>query len=335
MKIGRVELELPVALAPMAGVTDMPFRLLCRRMGCGLTVSEMVSAKGLLYNNAKTRAMLRIGDGERPTAIQLFGSVPRELARAARIAEESGADLIDFNMGCPVPKIVNNGEGAALMRQPQLAYAILAAMADAVTIPVIVKIRAGWNAAARNAAEIAQAAERAGAAAITVHGRTREQFYSGRADWEIIKQVKQAVRIPVFGNGDLFTPEDAVSMLARTGCDGVAIGRGAEGNPWIFAGLRAALRGETAPAAPATDAVLAMAKEHLRLLAAFKGEYIAVREMRRHIAAYLKGRPHAAEFRARFYQVGTLAEFMALLEEYGDCARAFKAAQDFHRGEVV
>ncbi|MBR2139885.1 MAG: tRNA dihydrouridine synthase DusB, partial [Phascolarctobacterium sp.] len=234
MKLGNLELSVPLALAPMAGITDLPFRLICRRLGCGMTVSEMISAKGLLYNNVKTKEMLAIDEGERPTAIQLFGSVPEELARATKIVEASGADMIDLNMGCPVPKIVNNGEGSALMKKPELAYEILAAMVDAVQIPVTVKFRAGWDADNRNAVEIALAAERAGVAAVAVHGRTRVQFYEGKADWSIIRDVKQAVKIPVFGNGDIFTAADGVRMLEETGCDGLMVGRGADGNPWLF-----------------------------------------------------------------------------------------------------
>ena len=241
MKLGNLELNVPLALAPMAGITDLPFRLICRRLGCGMTVSEMISAKGLLYNNVKTKEMLAIDDGERPTAIQLFGSVPDELARAAKIVEASGADMIDLNMGCPVPKIVNNGEGSALMKNPQLAYEILAAMVDAVQIPVTVKFRAGWDDDNRNAVEIALAAERAGVAAVAVHGRTRVQFYEGKADWNIIRDVKQAVKIPVFGNGDIFSAADGVRMLEETGCDGLMVGRGADGNPWLFTQLKAVL----------------------------------------------------------------------------------------------
>lgn len=226
MQIGNIRLSAPLALAPMAGITDLPFRLIARRLGCGLTISEMVSAKGLLYKNVKTTEMLRIHDGERPTAIQLFGSVPEELAQAAAIVEESGADIIDFNMGCPVPKIVNNGEGSALMKNPRLAFDILSAMVKAVKIPVTVKFRAGWDENHINAVEIAKLAEEAGAAAVAVHGRTRQQFYEGKADWNIISQVKQAVGIPVFGNGDIFTVEDGLRMLRETGCDGLMIGRG-------------------------------------------------------------------------------------------------------------
>ena len=285
MNIGNIELSAPLALAPMAGITDLPFRLICRRLGCGMTVSEMVSAKGLLYKNVKTTEMLRIDDGERPTAIQLFGSVPAELAEAARMVEASGADMIDFNMGCPVPKIVNNGEGSALMKNPQLAHDILAAMVKAVKIPVTVKFRAGWDDANRNAVEVARAVEAAGVSAVAVHGRTRQQFYEGKADWSIIADVKQAVKVPVFGNGDIFTVADGLRMLEQTGCDGLMIGRGADGNPWLFTALAAALRGEPLPQPPSLKERLAQAAEHLEMLIAYKNEVVAVKEMRRHISA--------------------------------------------------
>lgn len=323
MQIGNIKLDAPLALAPMAGITDLPFRVICRRLGCGMTVSEMVSAKGLLYKNVKTTEMLRIDDKERPTAIQLFGSVPHELAAAAKQVAASGADIIDFNMGCPVPKIVNNGEGSALMKNPQLAYEVLAAMVDAVNIPVTVKFRAGWDENNRNAVEIALAAERAGVAAVAVHGRTRQQFYEGRADWGIIAEVKRAVRIPVFGNGDIFTVADGLRMLEQTKVDGLMIGRGADGNPWLFSQLKAALAGEPIPEAPNVDERLALAAEHLQMLIDFKGELVSVKEMRRHISAYLKGMPHAAEFRGRFHQVNTQDEFLQLLNEYRHCAHNY------------
>ncbi|WP_418582751.1 tRNA dihydrouridine synthase DusB, partial [Phascolarctobacterium succinatutens] len=323
MNIGNIELSAPLALAPMAGITDLPFRLICRRLGCGMTVSEMVSAKGLLYKNVKTTEMLRIDDGERPTAIQLFGSVPAELAEAARMVEASGADMIDFNMGCPVPKIVNNGEGSALMKNPQLAHDILAAMVKAVKIPVTVKFRAGWDDNNRNAVEIARAVEAAGVSAVAVHGRTRQQFYEGKADWSIIADVKQAVKVPVFGNGDIFTVADGLRMLEQTGCDGLMIGRGADGNPWLFTALAAALRGEPQPQPPSLKERLAQAAEHLEMLIAYKNEVVAVKEMRRHISAYLKGMPHAAEFRGRFHKVDTQEQFSELLAEYSECAHRY------------
>lgn len=335
MQIGEIKLAAPLALAPMAGITDLPFRLICRRLGCGMTVSEMVSAKGLLYKNVKTTEMLRIDDGERPTAIQLFGSVPEELAEAARMVEASGADMIDFNMGCPVPKIVNNGEGSALMKQPQLAHDILAAMVKAVKIPVTVKFRAGWDDSNRNAVEIAKAVEAAGVSAVAVHGRTRQQFYEGKADWGIIAEVKQAVKVPVFGNGDIFTVEDGLRMLAETGVDGLMIGRGADGNPWIFRELAAVLRGEERPAAPSLQERLAQAAEHLDMLIDYKGEHISVKEMRRHISAYLKGLPHAAEFRGRFHKVDTREQFMELLAEYAACAVHYYEAEKHFAQSIV
>ncbi|WP_304161574.1 tRNA dihydrouridine synthase DusB [Phascolarctobacterium succinatutens] len=335
MNIGNIELSAPLALAPMAGITDLPFRLICRRLGCGMTVSEMVSAKGLLYKNVKTTEMLRIDDGERPTAIQLFGSVPAELAEAARMVEASGADMIDFNMGCPVPKIVNNGEGSALMKNPQLAHDILAAMVKAVKIPVTVKFRAGWDDNNRNAVEIARAVEAAGVSAVAVHGRTRQQFYEGKADWSIIADVKQAVKVPVFGNGDIFTVADGLRMLEQTGCDGLMIGRGADGNPWLFTALAAALRGEPLPQPPSLKERLAQAAEHLEMLIAYKNEVVAVKEMRRHISAYLKGMPHAAEFRGRFHKVDTQEQFSELLAEYSECAHHYYETEKHFASGIV
>lgn len=335
MNIGNIELSAPLALAPMAGITDLPFRLICRRLGCGMTVSEMVSAKGLLYKNVKTTEMLRIDDGERPTAIQLFGSVPAELAEAARMVEASGADMIDFNMGCPVPKIVNNGEGSALMKNPHLAHDILAAMVKAVKIPVTVKFRAGWDDNNRNAVEIARAVEAAGVSAVAVHGRTRQQFYEGKADWSIIADVKQAVKVPVFGNGDIFTVADGLRMLEQTGCDGLMIGRGADGNPWLFTALAAALRGEQLPQPPSLKERLAQAAEHLEMLIAYKNEVVAVKEMRRHISAYLKGMPHAAEFRGRFHKVDTQEQFSELLAEYSECAHHYYETEKHFASGIV
>lgn len=327
MQIGNIRLSAPVALAPMAGITDMPFRIICKELGCGLVVSEMVSAKGLLYKNVKTFDMLRIAQEERPAAIQLFGSNPMELARAAKIVEADGADIIDFNMGCPVPKIVNNGEGSALMKNPQLAYEILARMADSVKIPVTVKIRAGWDEKNINAPEIALLAEKAGVAAIAVHGRTREQYYNGKADWNVIKKVKETVKIPVFGNGDILTAADGLRMLKETGCDGLMIGRGADGNPWIFTEIINALNGRCGKYEVPLDVRLHMIERHLRMLKDFKGEVIAVKEMRRHAGAYLKGMPMAAEYRRRINELNTCEEFGALLREYHNEAEKFLAAK--------
>ena len=318
MQIGNIKLDIPVVLAPMAGVTDSAFRLLVKEQGCGLLVSEMVSAKGLLYNNERTFDLLAIEASERPVAIQLFGRNPAELAEAARRVEAHGADMIDINMGCPVPKIVNNGEGSALLKEPAVVEAVLRAVVSAVRCPVTVKIRSGWDESAINAVEIARIAEAVGVAAIAVHARTRAQFYGGHADWQIIRDVRQAVSIPVIGNGDIRTPGDALRMLQETGCQGVMIGRAAEGNPWLFGQVAAALTGKTPPPAPSFGDRSAMLLRHLDRLIALKGETAAVREMRRHAACYTKGLPFSAEYRLRFHQADTKDAMQAVLQNYDE-----------------
>lgn len=315
MKIGNVKLEVPVALAPMAGVTDLPYRIICSELGCGFTISEMVSAKGLLFNNKKTKKMLEIAPEERPTAIQLFGSNPNELAEAAKIVEASGADIIDFNMGCPVPKVVNNGDGSALMKNEKLAGEVLKALVSSVKIPVTVKFRAGWSAENLNAPNIAKIAEQSGVAAVAVHGRTREQFYAGTANWDIIKKVKENVNIPVFGNGDILSPDDVKKIMSKTNCDGVMIGRGADGNPWIFAEIKANLLG-LAYEPPSIDEKFDLMIRHLKMLIDFKGEVIACKEMRRHVNTYVKGLPFAAKYRSVFNSLSSFNEFEEELLDY-------------------
>lgn len=316
MRLENIELSVPVFLAPMAGITDMPFRVLCRRMGCGMTVSEMVSSQGIKYRNEKTMKMLQLDVCERPTAIQLFGNNPEDLAEAAKVVEDIGADGVDFNMGCPVQKIVANGEGSALMKTPGLAYDILSSMVKSVKIPVTVKMRIGWDEDHLNGVECARAAEAAGVSAIAVHGRTRVQFYEGRADWGRIGEIKAAVGIPVIGNGDIFSLSDAQRMLAETDVDGIMVGRGADGNPWIFRELAAYFHGEDIPQPPSYDERLDLALEHLGMLADYKGEATAVKEFRRHIGSYIKGFPGAAVQRARFYTITTLANFVEEVERY-------------------
>ena len=315
MKIGSVTLTNPVVLAPMAGVTDLPFRLLVKEMGCALVYTEMVSDKGLLHNNEHTFKLLRLDEQERPAALQIFGSEPESMAKAAKVVEQAGADILDINMGCPTLKIVKNGEGSALMRTPDLAYRILASVVDAVSIPVTVKIRKGWDDASVNAVQIARLAEAAGVSAIAIHGRTREQFYSGQADWNIIKDVKESVSLPVIGNGDIRSPLDAAQMIEKTGCDGVMIGRGAQGNPWLFRQVVHYLATGELLASPGVTERINMALRHLDMLVAYKGEHVGIREMRSHAAWYTKGLPHSAELRLRFNSAVTREHFAQILSE--------------------
>lgn len=316
MKIGQVMLPNRVFAAPMAGVTDKAFRILAREQGCGLVFTEMISAKGLVYRNQRTREMLDLSGEKGPVAVQLFGAEPEVMAEGALMAEAAGAAIIDINMGCPVPKVVKNGEGSALMRNPSLAAAIVAAVAGRVKVPVTVKIRAGWCRDTMNAADFARAMADAGAQAVTVHGRTRDQFYSGRADWGIIKQVTEAVAVPVIGNGDIWTPEDAARMLAETGCAAIMIGRGALGNPWLFSRTVAYLEQGVLLPEPSPRERIAMALRHLDLVVSFKGETVGVREMRKHLAWYIKGMRGAARMREEIFTAKTVAEVKEIIAQW-------------------
>ncbi|HOM44001.1 MAG TPA: tRNA dihydrouridine synthase DusB [Bacillota bacterium] len=318
MQIGNVKLKNNVFLAPMAGVTDMAFRILCKRQGCGLTYTEMVSAKGLHYKSDNTAVLLEIAEEEKPAAAQVFGSEPDIVAEAARQAEAGGAAIIDINMGCPTPKIVRNGDGSALMKSPVLVGEIVRSTVAAVKVPVTIKIRKGWDEKSVNAVEIASIAALEGAAAVTVHGRTREQFYSGTADWNIIKRVKDAVDIPVIGNGDVITPQDAGRMLEETGCDAVMIGRGAQGNPWIFKRTLEYLRtGELLPEPDFEQRILAI-MEHMDMVTELKGEGTGVKEMRKHAAWYLKGMPGSAKVKAEIFKLTACSQVKDILSQYLD-----------------
>ena len=315
LTIGNVELTNPYILAPMAGVTDLPFRLLCKEQGAGLLCMEMVSAKAIQYNNKNTKALLEIHPEEMPVSLQLFGSDPDVISEIAKQIEERPFSILDINMGCPVPKIVRNGEGSALMKQPKLVHEIVSKTVKAIKKPVTVKIRKGFDDSCINAVEIAKIIEDAGASAVAVHGRTREQYYSGKADWEIIRQVKEAVSIPVIGNGDVVSGESAIAMQKETGCDGVMIGRGAQGNPWIFSELLAYDRTGEMPARPTMEEIKQMIYRHARLQVKYKGEYLGIREMRKHVSWYTSGLPNSAKLRGEINAVESLEELESLLKE--------------------
>lgn len=297
LRIGSLKLDNPFLLAPLAGITDAPMRRLCHRQGAALTYTEMVSCKGMWYGDRNTGKLLYTYRDEQPVGYQIFGHEPEVMAYAAREISSMPGKLIDINFGCPVPKIVKNGEGSALLKNPDLIYDIVAAVVKNTDKPVTAKIRTGWDKDSINAVEVAHAVSAAGASAIAVHARTREQYYSGKADWSMIAAVKRAVDIPVIGNGDVTDGKAAISMMDETGCDLVMIGRGALGNPWIFREALAAWRGEEIPLQPSKDEKKAMMISHLEDLTELKGEYAAVREMRKHVGWYLKGVPGAAAFR--------------------------------------
>lgn len=315
MKIGNIEIKNSIALAPMAGVTDLPFRILCKEFGCGLMYTEMVSAKAILYKNKNTEPLLETNEDEHPIAVQIFGSDPDIMGdMAAKLSEERTFDIIDVNMGCPVPKIVNNHEGSALMKNPRLVGEIVHNIVSKVQKPVTIKIRKGFEESNVNAVEIAKIAEANGAAAVAVHGRTREQYYSGIADWSIIAQVKKAVGIPVIGNGDIKNALDAKRMLEETGCDGIMVGRAARGNPWIFRNIADYLEKGILNEAPDMEEIKKMIFRHAELLIKYKGEYTGIREMRKHVAWYTFGMPHSSVIRNKVNQTENLEELRRLIE---------------------
>jgi tRNA-dihydrouridine synthase B len=316
MKIGNVDLKNNIFLAPMAGVTDMPFRILCKEQGCGLVYTEMVSSRGMNYEDAKSEKLTHIDDVEKPAAVQLFGSNPEILANAAKMLNDTDAAIIDINMGCPAPKIVKNGDGSALMKTPKLVGEIIKAVTKASTKPVTVKIRKGWDENSINAVEIACIAEESGAAAIAVHGRTRDQFYSGKADWGIIKEIKRALTIPVIGNGDVFTPEDAARLFEETKCDALMVGRGAQGNPWIFSQILKYLESGERQREISYEEKLNTIIRHMNMLIDLKGERTGILEMRSHIAWYVKGIRNSTRIKEKIFKLSDRQEIIDCLQNY-------------------
>ena len=318
MKIGNIEVNSKLALAPMAGVTDLAFRTICRELGCGLSYTEMVSAKALVFKDKKTKALLQIGENESPVGVQIFGSDPVCMGEGSALAMEiSGADFIDINSGCPVGKVVKSGDGSALMKDPDNAQKVIEAVVKSVGCPVTIKIRKGWDKGSVNAVQYAKMCEAAGVSAITVHGRTRVQMYAGKADWTIIREVKEAVKIPVIANGDVFEPEDATKILEQTKCDMAMVARGSFGNPWLFQRTKAALTGETIPPLPPIKERAKTAMRQFEMAAKYKGEHIACLEARKHFAWYLKGVPHAGYFKGQITKAATLDDLRKITEGIG------------------
>ena len=316
MKIGNVQLDNEVFLSPMAGVTDLPFRTICKEKGCGMLYTEMINAKALCYDDENTKKMLNLEDDGHPVAVQIFGSDPEYMGKAASIMNQYTNEILDINMGCPAPKVIKNGDGSALMRNPKLAAEVLTAVVKNSKKPVTLKIRKGWDDNSVNALEIAKIAEECGISALAIHGRTREQFYSGKADWDIIAEIKQSINIPVIGNGDVFDVQDAVNMLEKTKCDAIMIGRGSQGNPWIFNRINHYMKtGEVLPE-PTLEEKISTAIKHMNLAVAEHGEYVAVREMRKHIGWYLKGLKNSAKYRDQINKITDYKEVISMLEEY-------------------
>lgn len=328
LQIGNVLVKGNLVLGPMAGVTDLPYRILCREYGADLIYTEMVSAKGIYYNNKNTESMLEVLEEERPVALQLFGSDPYIMSEIAKKIEHRNFDILDINMGCPVPKVVNNGEGSALLNNPKLIGEIVSSMSKAISKPLTVKIRKGFKQDECNVVEIAKVLEQSGAAAVAIHGRTREQYYSGKADWEAIRLAKQAVSIPVIGNGDVDSPEAAKALIDYTGCDGIMIARGVRGNPWLFGQVKEYLATGKLLGKPEIEEVVALMKRHARLNVKYKGEFTGIREMRKHVAWYTIGYPVSAKLRNAVNEVETLTALDDLLDRYLE-----KCRQMEHLGE--